>query len=966
MQIMKKQKPLYLSLLLLISLLLAWHSVQAQTNNLRIAFVSNRDGNENIYTMATDGSNQVAITTSEARDWNPRWSPDGSLILFNSNRDGIETLYIMNFDGTNVRRVFVGESFNNYDGAWSPDGREIAFVSNRGGYGRELFLANVDGSNVRQLTDDEKLKGDPVWSPDGTEVAYWELSNEGDILLYRRQVNSELVQSLTLPGSMNGAPLWVGNTIYFDSNREGSWYIYAMGDDGSRVTRLSTIGVNSGRVTIAPDGSKLAFVTDRDSADSDEIYTMNLDGSIPSRLTNNSFSDHSPVWQPAVPTLQIEFPTPTPMLEATEESSGSEAAVGLSVNSVDVFPISKEQLLQDYGILEWHQAGWLGAGQDIGVIDTAFGNLSSFKDLFAFVRIPDGIAESSYSLDNNTHGTDVLEVIHTVAPSANLYACRYDGTLEELEVCADWMLANGVEVINHSVGIPLLPLDGEHEWADLVNRVSSDGALWVNSAGTFNQSFVTDNFDPDSEGYHQWLLPNGSEKPLSIVPESSYSGTILFSWQSSGLITNPETNQLEQIDLDIEIKSAIDGRVLYRGDRVQRYDYDAPLFELVYIDNLNEPFLIDVLNVGAEFQERIEFAIFVEFAAVDEEWLDPNGSVVAPSDAASSLTVGSVNGFRQIASYSSHGAVGTVTLKPDVSAPGEIILADGLPFVGTSAAAPVVSGMAALLLEGVEGMTVARLYNELTNVRITIVTSADRSSYGGAIVFMTAPPATNNVNGRVETPPFTIFPRPDVEFVDNSFRCVTALPSRFEQDIRGYVIYDLGLQIRNGPGEEFTALLTTDNRLEFGTPFTVISGPECNGGSIWWEIELDNGADGWVSEGQSYYLIAPNDLELARLPQVYEIVCPNALDPQLSIGGRGRLIIGNRFFFRGEGATEQMDPLDEGTIVEVLGGPVCEGRASNELRWYIRVISGDSNQIGYEGWLAEGGTESRNIVPIND
>ena len=52
----------------------------------KIAFVSNRDGNREIYTMNADGSNQQNITNHPGSDFNPAWSPDGSMILYTSNR----------------------------------------------------------------------------------------------------------------------------------------------------------------------------------------------------------------------------------------------------------------------------------------------------------------------------------------------------------------------------------------------------------------------------------------------------------------------------------------------------------------------------------------------------------------------------------------------------------------------------------------------------------------------------------------------------------------------------------------------------------------------------------------------------------------------------------------------------------------------------------------------------------------
>ena len=68
------------------------------TSEPRIAFMSRRDGNEEIYTMNTDGNNIHRLTTNNARDTRPAWSADGSKIAFQSERDGNNEIYVMNSD----------------------------------------------------------------------------------------------------------------------------------------------------------------------------------------------------------------------------------------------------------------------------------------------------------------------------------------------------------------------------------------------------------------------------------------------------------------------------------------------------------------------------------------------------------------------------------------------------------------------------------------------------------------------------------------------------------------------------------------------------------------------------------------------------------------------------------------------------------------------------------------------------
>jgi dipeptidyl aminopeptidase/acylaminoacyl peptidase len=64
--------------------------------NGKIAFMTSRDGNNEIYVMNADGSNQTRLTTNSVDDEFPAWSPDGAKIAFFSNRDGNYEIYVMN------------------------------------------------------------------------------------------------------------------------------------------------------------------------------------------------------------------------------------------------------------------------------------------------------------------------------------------------------------------------------------------------------------------------------------------------------------------------------------------------------------------------------------------------------------------------------------------------------------------------------------------------------------------------------------------------------------------------------------------------------------------------------------------------------------------------------------------------------------------------------------------------------
>ncbi|HEY4635125.1 MAG TPA: hypothetical protein VIG92_01075, partial [Rhodospirillales bacterium] len=66
----------------------------------RVAFVSFRDGNNEIYIMNADGSGQHNLTNDPGEDDVPAWAPDGARLAFASNRDGNDEIYVINMDGS--------------------------------------------------------------------------------------------------------------------------------------------------------------------------------------------------------------------------------------------------------------------------------------------------------------------------------------------------------------------------------------------------------------------------------------------------------------------------------------------------------------------------------------------------------------------------------------------------------------------------------------------------------------------------------------------------------------------------------------------------------------------------------------------------------------------------------------------------------------------------------------------------
>ena len=130
----------------------------------RIWFISDRDGDTEIYLMNSDGSGVAQLTHNEVSDGIPNWSPDGQRIAFTSDRDGDTEIYLMNSDGSGVTQLTHNEAVDGY-AFWSPDGQHIAFASDRDG-DFEIYVMNSDGSDVRQMTHNETEDFVTNWLPD--------------------------------------------------------------------------------------------------------------------------------------------------------------------------------------------------------------------------------------------------------------------------------------------------------------------------------------------------------------------------------------------------------------------------------------------------------------------------------------------------------------------------------------------------------------------------------------------------------------------------------------------------------------------------------------------------------------------------------------------------------------------------------------------------------------------------------
>lgn len=277
---------------------------------------STRQGKGDLYIMNEKGKNVRRIGQSGSRpDHYPNWSPDGQYIAFESYRKGGWRIWIMKADGSEAKRVLnsrSGISTYEFDPSFSSNGERIFFASNG-----DLFSAKRNGTDLQQITHTpNKFEYSPYQSPDGKKLVY---VSRGQI----HMMNMDGTNRLNLTNNehvVDYAPIWSpdGKQILYYSDISGSFELHLMNADGSNkrflldkeemkkqgFTKTAFIDAwdndwgayEQFKASFSSDGQKIAFSRDVDG--NREIFTVHIDGTGITRLTNNRAHDGFPIWKP--------------------------------------------------------------------------------------------------------------------------------------------------------------------------------------------------------------------------------------------------------------------------------------------------------------------------------------------------------------------------------------------------------------------------------------------------------------------------------------------------------------------------------------------------------------------------------------------------------------------------------------------------------------------------------------------
>lgn len=278
-----------------------------------IAFVTERDGNRDIYLIQPDGTGLTPLFVSPEPDSDPAFSPDGRTIAFRSRREGSSEIFLAAADGSGAWVNVIGDPAESMDDefspVWHPDGNLLALVTDRflppigncrGSLGvHHLGFLPLDQKGSIQHFDD--LPGEQnslAWSADGQRLAFSSICTGQETQIYVWERATREVTSLSEPGYNAFDPAFSpdGKWLAFASDREGVVNIYLLELETGKVQNLTQSEFTDSHPTWSPDSQWLAFT--RNLGGNEEIFVVSLAGGEAINLTHSPGPDLSPAWSP--------------------------------------------------------------------------------------------------------------------------------------------------------------------------------------------------------------------------------------------------------------------------------------------------------------------------------------------------------------------------------------------------------------------------------------------------------------------------------------------------------------------------------------------------------------------------------------------------------------------------------------------------------------------------------------------
>ncbi len=367
--------------------------------------------------------------------------------------------------------------------------------------------------------------------------------------------------------------------------------------------------------------------------------------------------------------------------------------------------------LDSIGTSVWHDAARSGSGVKVAIIDGGFAGYQNLQGS----ELPEAVTiyhpQGQSNIDGwGPHGAACAEIVHDVAPDAEIYLAYFSTEVEWLNA-VDWLIEQKVDVVSHSVSWMFAgPGDGTGWACEKISEARNEGILWVQTAGNYNETHwqgrfsdmdedTIHNFTPHDETNRIWL-PAGRKVNIGLRWDDPWNASMndydLFLLDSSGSIVASSTNLQDGDDCPMEM--------------IESFVYSTGWHAIqIKLSSGNGAAVFDLFTAEAELEHQ-------------SSW----GSILDPGDASDAFTVGAFrwNNPDTLEDFSGRGPTGDNRTKPDIAAPDGVTTASyDDPFYGTSAAVPHVAGAAALLFEEYTGSQPAQVQAVLEARAINPITA---------------------------------------------------------------------------------------------------------------------------------------------------------------------------------------------------------------------------------------------------
>jgi len=244
---------------------------------------------EDLWVANLDGSQPRRLTVDEGIESNPVFSPDGKTIAFNGQYDGNTDVYVIPVEGGIPKRLTWHPAADLVRG-FSPDGKSVLFISQRALFTNryfQLFTVPVTGGPATQLEIPNAFYAD--YSPDAKYMAYvptpdqfrqWKHYRGGGISrIWQFSFADKSIVKLPQPdgGCNDVQPNWAGNAIYFRSDRNGEFNLYAYDVSSKQIKQLTdfkdfpVLNISSGNGKIIYEQAGYLHIYDPATASSKKL-----------------------------------------------------------------------------------------------------------------------------------------------------------------------------------------------------------------------------------------------------------------------------------------------------------------------------------------------------------------------------------------------------------------------------------------------------------------------------------------------------------------------------------------------------------------------------------------------------------------------------------------------------------------------------------------------------------------------